>query len=103
MRMREDSIREATGAVRVLPNVLQIERVKMRRTGWYQGHQKPIVIGVYERETYTDRSILYSFFNGKKFMRGRSSIEQAMAESCNESCFQSFRWRGLAFDPEATK
>ena len=58
----------------------------MKLTGWYQGDQKPVYIGEYERK-YADKSFLLAYWDGMCWRYDpRSSI----------CLFQKLPWRGVA-------
>lgn len=58
----------------------------MEKTGWYQGWQKPIRIGLYERN-YGPGSIIMCTWNGRSWYSPYTGI--------NESRYQVLPWRGL--------
>lgn len=68
----------------------------MKKTGWYEGYQKPVRAGVYEREFYCGKLYCtwYCTWDGRKWMAG-SRYKSACASLESESVFQNLRWRGM--------
>lgn len=71
----------------------------MKLTEWYSGDQKPVRVGVYERdysEEYQDNEIgVYCRWDGERWYVYDDSIE-ASAKQWVVTTMQSLPWRGIA-------
>lgn len=66
----------------------------MKKTPWFGGDEKPVHVGVYEREFSFGTA--FSLWDGECWRYGEYSVEEA-AVSKHPSPFQSCkRWRGIA-------
>ena len=76
--------------------------MKLKLTDWYSGHQKPVRVGVYQRE-YPWRDIKgkpamgYCWWNSKWFSQGwDTKIECVKKHKAHlSSIYQSLPWRGV--------
>jgi hypothetical protein len=70
----------------------------MKLTEWYSGDQKPARLGVYGRKFPGVKTAKYSWWNGRKFSGGYSSVElcERWKMSFGESKSQHLPWRGIA-------
>jgi hypothetical protein len=67
----------------------------MKLTGWYRGNQKPVRVGVYERD-YGSVVSSYCFWDGRKFSMGFYTLKKAEDFCGWESNEQNLPWRGVA-------
>ena len=69
----------------------------MKITEWYSGNQKPVRIGIYERD-YPDAGVYYSWWNGLVFGFGAKGKKEAKFEFDRHeaSPVQHIPWRGVA-------
>ena len=69
--------------------------MKPKTTGWYSGDQKPVRVGVYQREYAPADPLWYCWWNGQAWGMGCPTPEQA--EQCKHhiSLAQSKPWRGV--------
>ena len=68
------------------------------KTDWYRGDQKPVRVGVYERQYRPDTDDgLFCWFDGKFWHGGFFTIEECLAcvPSKLISLSQSLPWRGI--------
>jgi len=72
--------------------------VKKNKIQWFNGDEKPVRSGVYQRK-YQDGAILYCFFNAKTKMFGCSSPSASIAVEYNwryaPSLNQNLPWAGI--------
>ena len=65
----------------------------MKLTGWYDGKQKPVRVGVYERDyAYIT---LYAKWDGNKWCTA-STVAKFAAQCVKKSHFSKLPWRGVA-------
>lgn len=67
----------------------------LKRTGWYSGHQKPVRVGVYERN-YGTKVTNYCWWDGKVFgcaVIGFSAYVNY--QQYGASLAQNLEWRGI--------
>lgn len=72
---------------------------KIKLTKWYKGYQKPVRIGVYERDYFNDFVMPYCYWNGRTFGHGSDTIEGAERNGIaykDRSYLQNIPWRGVA-------
>lgn len=76
--------------------------METKKTEWYDGDQKPVHIGVYERDMTLafkeDADLIYSYWNGIHWVLSSDSVEGAELEFdyCDfDSYYQDLPWRGL--------
>lgn len=69
-------------------------------TKWYQGDQKPVRVGVYERDIKAFGKT-YSKWDGKNWRCIGWSPDDAENWSFAKSAYQNSPWRGLASNPAA--
>ena len=67
----------------------------MKLTGWYQGDQKPVRVGVYLRD-YEDGDHWYSYWNGKYFSVADDRLDCVESTKDWKSIQQNLPWRGVA-------
>ena len=71
----------------------------MKRTRWYDGEQKPVYVGVYERKfgkasSYFPHTTFFSRWDGKYWAQSGVTVEGADARR-NFSHLQHLPWRGF--------
>ena len=66
----------------------------MKRTGWYDGEQKPAYIGVYQRKSLSGWGDEFVRWDGTYWHRGSYTIEEAN-NAVGISASQDLPWRGL--------
>ena len=72
--------------------------MKIPKTNWYKGSQKPVRSGVYLR-LYPDGAFFCRFDAGTGlFGQGERTPERAM--KCHRSGYQSLAWCGLSRNPD---
>lgn len=74
--------------------------MEINKTGWYGGDQKPVHIGVYERDMTladsVDQYLIYSYWNGDYWTVSGDTPEKAVAHiRLLDSNYQDLPWRGL--------
>jgi hypothetical protein len=68
-------------------------------TNWYPGIIKPAYIGVYRRNLGPANVDWFSYWDGKLWHQGDSTIEIAYdRRSAGTLCAQDFPWRGLTLN-----
>jgi hypothetical protein len=67
-------------------------------TDWFHPSIKPVRIGAYQRD-YIRGYTHYSYWNGRSFLTGTESIEEAGKGKYLVSWHQDLPWRGLAVEP----
>jgi hypothetical protein len=69
----------------------------MKLTDWYSGNQKPVRVGVYERE-YGTKDRFYCYWNGYVFGCADESPCNAWVKHfvAGDSLMQYLPWRGVA-------
>ncbi len=71
------------------------EKQDMQTTQWFEGGERPVRSGVYERLAHAS-SILYSHWNGLYWGGLGSTAEQCLIVKDQRSEWQDLPWRGLA-------
>lgn len=71
-------------------------------TPWFAGEVKPVHVGIYKRRMPIG-SLVYSQWDGARWLLGGTTIAIAVRVSDCRSMVQSIPWRGLAANPEAAK
>lgn len=67
----------------------------MKKTEWFKGSEKPVRVGVYERD-YDVQRTYYCYWTGKVFNGGYHTAYRAVnAAPSYESPYQDLPWRGL--------
>ena len=66
----------------------------MKLTGWYQGDQKPVRKGYYERE-YQPNNNYFSYWNGKAFSVSEITAYLPKKIRFIDSQYQNLPWRGV--------
>ena len=69
-----------------------------KKTDLFEGSVKPVHIGVYLRP---DMYFVFSYWNGKFWRVGSSTVEGAYRSKNGNSASQKSPWRGLAENPLA--
>lgn len=68
----------------------------MKFTHWFNATQKPVRVGVYQRRHRHFGFYIFAKWDGSKWMRGASSINEADEETtASISQMAAFYWRGL--------
>jgi len=62
-------------------------------TRWFSGNITPSIEGVYQRQR--NGVVIYSYWDGKKWMSGGDSVEVCMELRKWEAFHQEALWRGL--------
>lgn len=81
--------RMGAGAVKASPEL----------TGWYEGEQRPVRVGVYQRQMNILSHVTYSYWDGEYWCCYANSAIGAEAYIHMSSNWQFVPWRGLAADP----
>lgn len=72
---------------------------KILRTDWYEGHQKPVRVGLYQR--LYRAGIFFCYWDGECWYQGDPVRGVAMILAGDmKSTMQNLPWRGLARNPE---
>lgn len=75
----------------------------MKKTPWFPGDVKPVLVGVYERKR-TRGTFRYSYWNGRYWLCSAQTIMDAAYEAKSAYPLVSFKqespWRGLANPPK---
>ena len=66
----------------------------MKLTGWYQGDQKPVYVGVFEKLHPSDMSA-FSYWDGARWNCMRATIYGAVFYKNYQSQDQTLPWRGV--------
>ena len=71
----------------------------MKPTGWYDGEQKPVYVGVYERKfgkasSYFPHTTFFSRWDGKNWMGNAVRVDGAETQ-IRVALLQHLPWRGL--------
>ncbi len=69
----------------------------MKLTPWFSGDQKPVRVGVYQRDIFGKGIEVYSYWNGNYWCFYSSSVSGAvMKDGLHlESAEQNLPWRGV--------
>ena len=65
--------------------------MKVTKTNWYSGDQKPVRIGVYEREYW--HGFLFCYWNGEYWERSFETAHEGLKREA--SIYQDLPWRGV--------
>lgn len=76
---------------------LTVPYTEHMKTGWYNGDQYPVRVGVYERERedISFKGTIYSWWDGVCWSVFEPTIEEAYNSRHIPSCFNNLKWRGL--------
>ena len=71
----------------------------MKRTRWYDGEQKPVYVGVYERKfgkasSYFPNTTFFTRWNGENWSKNRVTVDDADTQR-RWAHLQHLPWRGL--------
>ena len=69
--------------------------MKHKTTGWYRGDQKPVRVGVYQREYAPADPLWYCYWDGWMWGVGWGTVEKAIRYQCHKSDVQGKPWRGV--------
>ena len=68
----------------------------MNLTPWFNATQKPVHPGVYQRRHRSFGFYIFALWDGKRWMRGMSSVDEADEETIpSVSQMTTFYWRGV--------
>lgn len=68
----------------------------MKLTPWFDGSQKPVRVGMYQRRMRVWDRLCWSWWDGQLWSRVRPRKAEAYIDRNYVSVFQNLPWRGLA-------